>query len=322
MSLKKCEIKIERSGVSTSYQDLGRISVQYLGIVEGGSIDQSSSKICNAILQNNENESLIEFAYQGPKFSIISGWCKIAITGDVIFEIQKKNNKKLNGLPYRSYILEEGDIVDIISVTNSVYGYLGFEGGIQIEEYFGSVSTNYKSGIGKNNGSKIQENEKIILKRNNISDNEYQLTRLPVKATKNKIRVLDGPQLDYFSKKGVKDFFASDFLVSNLTDKMGMRLKGNQIEHSKSPNIKSEGIVRGAIQVPADGQPIVLLSDHQTIGGYPKIAVVISADFEDLVQTMPGQLIKFRRVNMREAEISYNLKNKTIENIISSIKKI
>ena len=318
----QCEIKIERSGVSTSYQDLGRILVQYLGIVEGGSIDQSSSKICNAILQNNENESLIEFAYQGPKFSIISGRCKIAITGDVIFEIQKKNNKKLTGVTYRSYILEEGDTVDIISVTNSVYGYLGFEGGIQIEEYFGSVSTNYKSGIGKNNGSKIQENDKIILKRNNISDDEYQLLRLPNKAKKNKIRVLDGPQLDYFSKKGVSDFFASDFLVSNLTDKMGMRLKGNHIEHSKSPNIKSEGIVRGAIQVPADGQPIVLLSDHQTIGGYPKIAVVISADFEDLVQTMPGQLIKFRRVNMREAEISYNLKNKTIENIISSIKKI
>ena len=318
----QCEIKIERSGVSTSYQDLGRISVQFLGIVEGGSIDQSSSKICNAILQNNENESLIEFAYQGPKFSIISGRCKIAITGDVIFEIQKKNNKKLTGVTYRSYILEEGDTVDIISVTNSVYGYLGFEGGIQIEEYFGSVSTNYKSGIGKNNGSKIQENDKIILKRNNISDDEYQLARLPDKAKKNKIRVLDGPQLDYFSKKGVSDFFASDFLVSNLTDKMGMRLKGNHIEHSKSPNIKSEGIVRGAIQVPADGQPIVLLSDHQTIGGYPKIAVVISADFEDLVQTMPGQLIKFRRVNMREAEISYNLKNKTIENIISSIKKI
>ena len=318
----QCEIKIERSGVSTSYQDLGRILVQYLGIVEGGSIDQSSSKICNAILQNNENESLIEFAYQGPKFSIISGRCKIAITGDVIFEIQKKNNKKFTGVTYRSYILEEGDTVDIISVTNSVYGYLGFEGGIQIEEYFGSVSTNYKSGIGKNNGSKIQENDKIILKRNNISDDEYQLARLPDKAKKNKIRVLDGPQLDYFSKKGVSDFFASDFLVSNLTDKMGMRLKGNHIEHSKSPNIKSEGIVRGAIQVPADGQPIVLLSDHQTIGGYPKIAVVISADFEDLVQTMPGQLIKFRRVNMREAEISYNLKNKTIENIISSIKKI
>ena len=140
----QCEIKIERSGVSTSYQDLGRISVQYLGIVEGGSIDQSSSKICNAILQNNENESLIEFAYQGPKFSIISGRCKIAISGDVIFEKKKKNNKKLNGFPYRSYILEEGDTVDIISVTNSVYGYLGFEGGIQIEEYFGSVSTNYK----------------------------------------------------------------------------------------------------------------------------------------------------------------------------------
>ena len=318
----QCEIKIERSGVSTSYQDLGRILVQYLGIVEGGSIDQSSSKICNAILQNNENESLIEFAYQGPKFRIISGRCKIAITGDVIFEIQKKNNKKLTGVTYRSYVLEEGDTVDIISVTNSVYGYLGFEGGIQIEEYFGSVSTNYKSGIGKNNGSKIQENDKIILKRNNISDDEYQLTRLPDKAKKNKIRVLDGPQLDYFSKKGVSDFFASDFLVSNLTDKMGMRLKGNQIEYSKSPNIKSEGIVRGAIQVPADGQPIVLLSDHQTIGGYPKIAVVISADFENLVQTMPGQLIKFRRVNMREAEISYNLKNKTIENIISSIKKI
>lgn len=318
----QCSVKIERAGVSTTYQDQGRTFVQYLGIVEGGSIDRANSKICNAILQNRENESLIEFAYQGPKFSITQGSCKIAIAGDIVFKIYKKNNIKISGVSYRSYFLESGDIVDIVSVSNSVYGYLGFEGGIQLEDYFGSVSANYKSGIGQNRGSKIMEGDSFVLKKRDASRTEHELLRVPKKIGKNKIRVLEGPQSDYFSKKGLEDFFQSEFAISNLTDKMGMRLKGPKIEHSKSPNIKSEGIAKGSIQIPADGQPIVLLSDHQTIGGYPKIAVVISADFDDLVQIPPGQIIKFRKVNIREAEISYDLKNKTINNIISTIKKI
>ena len=109
------------------------------------------------------------------------------------------------------------------------------------------------------------------------------------KKNKKIIRVLKGSQFDYFSKESQKDFFKKEYKVSNLTDRMGMRLEGTHIKNIFSTNIRSEGITKGAIQVPADGQPIVLLTDHPTIGGYPKIANVTSVDYNQLIQKIPGK---------------------------------
>ena len=123
--------------------------------------------------------------------------------------------------------------------------------------------------------------------------------------TDNTIRVMKGLQFDYFSKKSQEDFFSKEYKVTRLTDRMGMRLEGEKIENIINKNIKSEGITKGSIQIPGDGQPIVLLSDHPTIGGYPKIANVISADYDKLVQKTPGTKIKFKLVNLAVAENAF-----------------
>ena len=318
----KTSFTILRDGISSSFQDLGRFNVQYLGIGPSGCMDETNFRLCNAILHNSENEGAIEFAYQGPKIEINENIVKICVTGKVLFNIHKFNGTILPGECYRSYCLEKGDIVDIQNVKDSVYGYLAFEGGILLDSYFESVSTNPRSRIGPNYGEKIKTNNQFSLKTKVNSKEEYILERIPELKNNKIIRVLEGPQIDYFSNEGVKSFFHSPFKITNLTDRMGMRLEGNKIELIKSANIKSEGIIKGSIQIPADGQPIILLADHQTIGGYPKIAVVISADFDDLVQIPSGHTIQFRKVNMREADISYDLKMKTIHNMISTIKKI
>ena len=134
------------------------------------------------------------------------------------------------------------------------------------------------------------------------------------------IRVIKGTNFDYFSESSKKNFVLDEYKVSKLTDRMGMRLEGNKIENNVDTNIKSEGLVKGVIQVPADGNPIIMLSDHGTIGGYPKIAVVISADYDRLTQLTPGSKIKFKYISLKEAENLFRLYNIETENILNQIK--
>ena len=134
------------------------------------------------------------------------------------------------------------------------------------------------------------------------------------------IRIIKGTNFDFFSDKGKKIFLEKEFIVSKLTDRMGMRLEGQKkIENIVDTNIKSEGLIKGVIQVPADGNPIIMLSDHGTIGGYPKIGTVISADYDKLVQLSPGSRIKFKQVDLSSAENLFKLYDLETQNLISQI---
>ena len=132
--------------------------------------------------------------------------------------------------------------------------------------------------------------------------------------------MIKGPHFDYFSKTAKELFFKEKFSVTKLTDRMVIRLDGPKIENIKNTNIKSEGLVKGTIQITADGDPIVMLSDHGTIGGYPKIGVVISADYDKLVQIPPGSKIKFKEINLKDAETIYKLYEMETQNLISKTK--
>ena len=133
------------------------------------------------------------------------------------------------------------------------------------------------------------------------------------------IRILKGTNFDYFSEKSKDTFFNKEFTVSKLSDRMGMRLEGPKIENIVDTNIKSEGLIKGVIQVPADGNPIIMLSDHGTIGGYPKIGVVITADYDKLVQLTPGSKVKFKEVDLSSAETLFKLYDLETQNLISQI---
>ena len=205
------------------------------------------------------------------------------------------------GKCYKNYILEEDEQIDIISTKKSVYGYLSVNGGLNLEEMWKSYSINTKAEIGPNNGKKYAINEKIFIKNSNLKN--IIKKSLDYKETfDNTIRVLKGTNFNYFSQDAKNIFFNKIYNVSRLVDRMGMRLDGPKLENVVNTNIKSEGLIRGVVQVPADGKPIILLSDHGTIGGYPKIAVVISADLDKVAQLVPGSNIKFKEVNLEEAE--------------------
>jgi len=312
--------EVLRPGINTTFQDKGRFGMQHLGVAPSGCMDYKSFLIANSLVSNNENGGVLEFAYQGPLLKLIKGKTKFAITGNVLFQIINSKNETINGECNRSYDLDEGDQIDILATRQSTYGYLSVEGGFDVTPFCNSVSTLVRANIGPNEGKKINIRNKIFLKTNREDKNNY--TANVSFERKNIIRVLKGPQFDYFSESSKKEFFSKEYKITNLTDRMGMRLEGKILKNIVSTNIRSEGITKGAIQVPADGQPIVLLTDHPTIGGYPKIANVISADYDLLVQKIPGTNISFKCIGLQEAERLYKEWCSNISKIIKNIKKI
>jgi biotin-dependent carboxylase-like uncharacterized protein len=259
---------------------------------------------------------VIEFAYQGPHLKYHGDKINIAITGDVSFKIKKGDNL-IDGECYQSFILENDDELDILSTNKSVYGYLAISGTFDLKFQWSSCSTNTKAKIGSNNGEKLSVNQKINVKEIN---NNFVHRKLNYVNTKiENIRVIKGTNFNYFSEEGKKIFFKDEFKVSKLSDRMGMRLEGKKIENIIDTNIRSEGLVKGVIQVPADGSPIIMLSDHGTIGGYPKIGVVVSADFDRLIQLTPGSRVKFQEVDLNSAETLFKLYDLETQNLISQI---
>jgi len=293
--------EILRPGINTTIQDNGRNHMYHEGIAVSGAIDQRNFKFANKLVNNHLNEAVIEFAYQGPLLRLKNNKINFSITGDVIFKINRKNLKVENGICYKNYILEEDDQLDIISTKNTAYGYLSVNGGFEIEKIWNSYSINTKANIGPNKGKKYSIEDKIFIKSLNLQKIKEIKLDYSV-SSDNIIRVIKGTNFDYFSSKAQNQFFNQNFSVTKLADRMGIRLSGCKLENIVRTNIKSEGIVKGVIQVPADGNPIIMLSDHGTIGGYPKIGVVISADLDRVGQLIPGSTINFKEVSLEEAQ--------------------
>ena len=309
--------EIIRAGINTTFQDEGRNNLYHIGIPFSGAMDKRNYLLSNSLLGNKTDKPVIEFAYQGPLIKYRGEKISFVITGDVIFKIIKKESE-IQGNCYENYIIEDGDQIDVISTNKSVYGYLAISGEFDLKSHWGSYSINTKANVGSNNGKKLQDNQKIKILKINTTQIKKKLNYINTKIEK--IRVIKGTNFDYFSDEGKKIFFDKEFTVSKLSDRMGMRLEGPKIKNIVDTNIRSEGLVKGVIQIPADGNPIIMLSDHGTIGGYPKIGVVISADYDKLVQLLPGSKIKFQEIELSDAETLFKLYEMETQNLISQFK--
>jgi len=309
--------EVIRSGINTTFQDNGRKNLNHIGIPISGAMDKRNYMLANALLKKDLNSSVIEFAYQGPLLRYNGKKIFVTITGDVKFEIIKKSNEVLNGETYKVFLIENSDQINIQSTNKSVYGYLSISENFILETNWGSISTNTKAKIGANEGEKLTNNQKINIDHLNNIKSYNKLNYINSKIEY--IRVIKSTNFDYFSDSAKKIFFNSEFKVTKLTDRMGMRIEGRKLENIISSNIKSEGLVKGVIQVTSDGNPIIMFSDHGTIGGYPKIANVISADFDKLVQMTPGSIVKFQEVSLDEAEKLFKFYNLETRNLINQI---
>jgi biotin-dependent carboxylase-like uncharacterized protein len=308
--------EIKRAGINTTFQDKGRNNLYHIGIPFSGAMDNRNFLLANKLVGNKLDSPVIEFAYQGPLLKFNGDKITITVTGDVIFKLNKKNNE-IEGRCYETYQLENGDEINILSTNKSVYGYLAISGEIDLKFQWGSCSINTKANIGSNDGKKLTNEQKINIHKINLNQKDKKINYLNSKIEN--IRVIKGTNFDYFSEEGKKIFFEKEFIVSKLSDRMGMRLEGPKIENIVNTNIKSEGLLKGVIQVPADGNPIIMLSDHGTIGGYPKIGVVASVDYDRLVQISPGSKIKFKEIDLSDAETLFKLYEMETQNLISQI---
>ena len=314
--MSKNYFDIIRPGVNSTFQDKGRDHLYHIGIPFSGAMDNRNFLIANKLVNNNLNSAVIEFAYQGPLIKYFGEKINLAISGDVIFSIKKKDDE-IPGNCYQSYQIESGDEINIISTNKSVYGYLAIGGEIDIKYQWNSCSINTKANIGANGGKKLKKGQKIYLKKINSNQVTKKIDYINTKIEN--IRVIKGTNFNYFSEDGKKLFYNSEFKISKLSDRMGMRLEGSKIENIVNTNIKSEGLIKGVIQVPADGNPIIMLSDHGTVGGYPKIGVVASVDYDRLVQMSPGSKIKFKEINLFDAEKLFRLYEMDTQTLLSQI---
>ena len=308
--------EILRAGINTTFQDEGRNNLFHIGIPFSGAMDNRNFLLANKLVGNKLNLPVIEFAYQGPLLKFNGDKINIAITGDVIFKLKKKDNL-INGNCYESYQLENGDEIDILSTNKSVYGYMSISGKLDVKFQWGSCSTNTKAKIGSNEGNKLANSQTINISKINLNQNKKKLNYLNSRIEN--IRVIKGTNFNFFSEESKKIFFEKGFIVSKLSDRMGMRLEGSKIKNIVNTNIRSEGLIKGVIQVPADGNPIIMLSDHGTIGGYPKIGVVATVDYDKLVQIPSGSKIRFKEIKLSDAETLFKLYEMETQNLISQI---
>jgi biotin-dependent carboxylase-like uncharacterized protein len=228
----------------------------------------------------------------------------------------------LRAPPLQSMRLRKGQILRIGALSGSAVGYLAVEGGFDIAPALGSQSTFARAGLGGQDGRPLRQGDILPLKQSQAEGRtECRLPSLDL-AAPDRVRVVLGPQDDYFSEQSKRTFLQSTYTVTPASDRMGMRLAGPVLEHAKGFNIVSDGIAPGSIQVPGNGLPIVLLADRQTTGGYPKIATVISADMPALGRLTPGAKVAFAAVDIEAAEAAHRQMHRDLDAIFRSIEPV
>ncbi|MBB4040491.1 biotin-dependent carboxylase-like uncharacterized protein [Microvirga flocculans] len=288
------DLIVRACGPMTSLQDRGRLGYQRFGVSPSGAMDLRALAMANALAGNPPEMAAIEFINLGGAFICEGGNLLVALTGA---------SASLDGTPVpplTSLILQEGQTLEVGHLRTGTFAYLAVAGGFAVEPQLGSLSFHLRSRLGGLKGAALQAGSRLPCRPEAQGGEPMQLT-LAIPEENEPIRVMLGPQDDYFTPDAIRLFLESEFTISPQADRMGFQLTGPSLGHAKGFNIVSDGIVDGHIQVPGSGQPIVLMRDRQTAGGYPKIATVISADLPRLAQMRPGSALRFKAVEREEA---------------------
>lgn len=289
-------------GMYTTLQDLGRTGYQQYGMPLSGSMDAFAHRVANLLVDNAVDEAVLEMTILGGTFEFEQE-AVIAITGADM-------NPMLNGETvvgmWRTLMIRKGDRLQFGASRSGCRCYLAVAGGVDIPKVLGSKSTYVRGHLGGFEGRPLKKGDTLPL--NTLPSEAWHLKGRFVKAacipaydSDLELRVILGPQDDAFTRQGIADFFSATYKVSNEFDRMGYRLEGKKVEHLESADIISDGIVKGAVQIPGHGNPIIMLADCQTTGGYTKIAHVISTDLPKIAQAKAGDQIRFKAVDIQEA---------------------
>ena len=295
-------LEVITPGLMTSVQDRGRFGFQALGISVSGALDPDGFDLANALAGNEAGTGALEIRMLGPTLEVTAESVTVALAGTGAgIEVMSPEREMISAC--RSVTFRKGQVFRIGAIGDSAVCYLAVHGGFDLPDVYGSQSTCMSAGFGGFHGRILEKGDCLPLRKAAAESVSQRILRRPPEPDSSPvIRVIAGPQDDYFSAAGIETFFGTGYTVSQAVNRMGMRLEGAAVAHEKGFNIASDGIVRGAIQVPGNGLPIILMADCQTTGGYPKIATVISTDMPKLGRMMPGVNIRFEAVSVEEAE--------------------
>ena len=312
-------ITVLNPGLLTTVQDQGRIGYQQFGVSVSGVMDPRSASLANILVGNDEKEAVLECTMMGPHLQFNETNC-IAITGGDLMPT-------IDGKPVPNYTaikVEAGQVLKFTMPKTGCRAFIAFAGGLDIPEVMGSRSTYMKAKIGGKEGRKLQKDDVIGFRAPKAELKNMNFRSMASEFVTRKeytIRVVLGPQDDYFTGAGIQTFLSQVYTVTAEFDRMGCRLEGEAIAHKDGGDIISDGIAFGAIQVPSSGKPIILLGDRQTTGGYTKIANVISVDFRILAQLKQGDKVRFEQVSVKFAQdalLTQRAALKTIRNALEA----
>ncbi len=312
--MSKKVFEILQPGMLTTVQDLGRFGYQRLGVPAAGAMDQFAIKMGNRLLLNDDKVAALEATFMGPSIKVISN-VVIAITGGNL-------GPTLNGkdLPmWQSISLKEGDTISFEGPRGGIRTYICVAGGIDVPQIMGSRSTYLRSNIGGHLGRQLQQGD--ILSSNDpnkevVKGRKISPDIVPSYGGNIILRVVLGPQDGEFTEDGINTFLNSEYAVTPQMDRMGIRLEGPEIKHREKADIISDGIMFGSIQIPGNGNPIIMMADRQTTGGYTKIATIISIDIPKIAQAQPGDKIQFDKITIKDAQNLVREFEDTIQNAI------
>ena len=287
-------------GLLTTVQDLGRFGHQRVGVPQSGPMDRAAFVVANRLVGNGDDAAALECTIKGPRLEVRQT-ALVAVAGAAMgFTVNGQEAPAWTAIRVRP-----GDVLGFQMASAGCRAYLAVAGGIDVPLVLGSRATYLRGRLGGFSGRALQKGDVLPLgaaEGGAAREGRAVPTALrPTYPAERECRVILGPQDDRFTPDGIRAFLDGPYDVTPQADRMGYRLKGPVITHARGHDIVSDGIPLGGIQVPGEGQPIVLLADRQTTGGYTKIATVIGVDIGAIGQTRPGQRIRFRQVTLEDA---------------------
>lgn len=308
-------------GAHSTVQDLGRQGYLDIGVPPSGALDPPSLRLANRLVGNQDTAAGLEILHAGPELIVRSESVRIALLGDGT-SLEVLHPEPMTCPLGRSLTLPREARFRVTPLRGSACAYLAVAGGFDLVPCMGSLATYVRGGFGGFEGRPLQSGDALPLARSQAPDGpDFGLGKdLAIgRQDTTCIRVVLGPQDNLFTSTGIATFLNETFSVSQSSDRMGARLDGPRLELQDFENFISDGITAGAIQVPGSGQPIVLLADHQTSGGYPKIATVISADLPLLGRLRPGAALRFEPVVVEAAETARRNQERDLLALMASI---
>jgi biotin-dependent carboxylase-like uncharacterized protein len=299
-------LEVLDDGLLTTVQDLGRYGYERYGIPVSGAMDPFALRAANWLVGNPPDAAALEITVAGPRLRA-TGKCLIAVAGaDLGLRVDGREVPA-----WMAVFVREGWSIEFGGRRSGCRAYLAVAGGVDVPPVMGSRSTYLSGGFGGLEGRALRRGDlvpvgPVSFHLFTLAGRSFPRSLIPGYSDAPEIHVVAGPQDDYFAGAGMAAFLSGEYRVGATSDRMGYRLSGPEIAHEGATGIISDGVPLGAVQVPADGQPIVMMADRQTTGGYPKIATAISADVPLLAQCMPGQsTVRFQTVSVEEAQRRY-----------------